>query len=75
MSQDFEGHLRQAAGAVAALRDSIGRVVVGQRQVVDQVMWCLVAGGHVLLEGAPGLGKTLLFDGQLAAKEEPDSFS
>jgi MoxR-like ATPase len=33
---------------------------VGQREVVEQVLWGLVAGGHVLLEGNPGLGKTLL---------------
>jgi MoxR-like ATPase len=35
-------------------------VIVGQAAVVDQVLWGLFAGGHVLLEGAPGLGKTLL---------------
>jgi MoxR-like ATPase len=35
-------------------------VIVGQGDVVNQVMWALAAGGHVLLEGAPGLGKTLL---------------
>lgn len=57
---DFEGRLQQAAGAIAALRNAIGHIVVGQGAVVDQVMWGLTAGGHVLLEGAPGLGKTLL---------------
>jgi MoxR-like ATPase len=45
---------------VAKLRAAIAKVIVGQHAVVDQVMWALVAGGHVLLEGAPGLGKTLL---------------
>jgi len=45
---------------VAAVREAVGRVIVGQREVVDQVLLCLFAGGHVLLEGAPGLGKTLL---------------
>jgi MoxR-like ATPase len=60
MSGDFEERLRAAAGAVARLREAIGTVVVGQAAVVDQVMWGLAAGGHVLLEGAPGLGKTLL---------------
>jgi MoxR-like ATPase len=60
MSENFESKLKEAAGAVATLRDAIGKVVVGQGAVVDQVMWGLVAGGHVLLEGAPGLGKTLL---------------
>jgi len=43
-----------------ALRDQIARVVVGQREVVDHVLTCLFAGGHALLEGVPGIGKTLL---------------
>ena len=43
-----------------ALRDEVGRVVVGQRSLVDGVLVALVAGGHVLIEGVPGLGKTLL---------------
>jgi MoxR-like ATPase len=60
MSAEFEGQLKQAAEAVARLREAIGHVIVGQGEVVDQVMWGLAAGGHVLLEGAPGLGKTLL---------------
>jgi MoxR-like ATPase len=60
MSEAFEAQLDQAARAVVTLREAIGTVVVGQSSVVDQVMWGLVAGGHVLLEGAPGLGKTLL---------------
>jgi len=42
------------------LREQIGRVVVGQRDVVEGMLTGLVAGGHVLLEGPPGLGKTLL---------------
>ena len=41
-------------------RDAITHVVVGQDAVVDQVLVALLAGGHVLLEGAPGMGKTLL---------------
>jgi MoxR-like ATPase len=60
MSQSHDAVLSQAASAVASLRDAIGHVIVGQGPVVDQVMWGLVSGGHVLLEGAPGLGKTLL---------------
>ncbi|MAY73752.1 MAG: AAA family ATPase [Phycisphaerae bacterium] len=44
----------------AALREQIGRAVVGQRQIVDSVLICLFAGGHALLEGVPGIGKTLL---------------
>ena len=45
---------------MASLRDAIGKVIVGQETVVEEVLLCLFAGGHVLLEGAPGLGKTLL---------------
>jgi MoxR-like ATPase len=60
MTNDFEARLQQAKAAIGILRDAIGRVIVGQGEVVDQVMWGLTAGGHVLLEGAPGLGKTLL---------------
>ncbi len=44
----------------AALRAEVGRVIVGQGEVVDGVLIALAAGGHVLLEGVPGLGKTLL---------------
>jgi MoxR-like ATPase len=43
-----------------ALRDELGRVIVGQDQVVDSTLIALFSGGHVLLEGVPGLGKTLL---------------
>ena len=60
MNETFDARLRSAADAVARLKGAIGQIVVGQNDVVDQVMWGLVAGGHVLLEGAPGLGKTLL---------------
>ncbi len=42
------------------LVDEIGKVVVGHRTVVEGVLTCLFAGGNVLLEGVPGLGKTLL---------------
>jgi MoxR-like ATPase len=57
---EFEARLKQAGQAVGTLREALARVIVGQTSVVDQVMWGLAAGGHVLLEGAPGLGKTLL---------------
>ncbi|MEO1320636.1 MAG: AAA family ATPase, partial [Pseudomonadota bacterium] len=42
------------------LRSEIGKAFLGQQEVVDQVIAALLAGGHVLLEGVPGLGKTLL---------------
>ncbi|WP_411849424.1 AAA family ATPase [Stenotrophomonas sp. LGBM10] len=42
------------------LREALGQAVVGQHAVVEQLLIGLLAGGHCLLEGAPGLGKTLL---------------
>ncbi|HSQ67734.1 MAG TPA: MoxR family ATPase [Polyangiaceae bacterium] len=45
---------------ITALRDEIGKVIVGNKEVVDGVLICLLAGGHALLEGVPGLGKTML---------------
>jgi MoxR-like ATPase len=56
-----EGELSsRAAQLLERLRGSIGRAVVGQNAVVEQVVAALVASGHVLVEGVPGLGKTLL---------------
>jgi MoxR-like ATPase len=49
-----------AAVRLADLRTMIGRALVGQTAVVDDVLVALVAAGHVLIEGVPGLGKTLL---------------
>ena len=60
MSLPFASALKQASDSVLELRAAIAKAVVGQDAVVQEVMWGLVAGGHVLLEGAPGLGKTLL---------------
>ena len=42
------------------LREEVAKVVVGQHDIVESTLIALVAGGHVLLEGVPGLGKTLL---------------
>ncbi|RJP30610.1 MAG: MoxR family ATPase [Candidatus Omnitrophota bacterium] len=42
------------------LRNEIGKVIVGQQDIIDGAMTCLFAGGNALLEGVPGLGKTLL---------------
>ncbi|MGH7459009.1 MAG: AAA family ATPase [Longimicrobiaceae bacterium] len=47
-------------GAAEALSAEIGKRIVGQRQAVEEVLICLLAGGHGLLEGVPGLAKTLL---------------
>lgn len=42
------------------LREAVARRIVGQKDVIDGVITCVITGGHVLLEGVPGLGKTLL---------------
>jgi len=47
-------------GKVARIREEIGKEIVGQKDVVDHLLMALVAGGNVLLEGVPGLGKTRL---------------
>ena len=47
---------------MATVRDRIGRIIYGQNQVIDETLITLLAGGHVLLIGYPGLGKTLLVD-------------
>jgi MoxR-like ATPase len=48
------------AERVARVRAEVSRAFIGQDEVLDQVLVALLAGGHVLLEGVPGLGKTLL---------------
>ena len=60
MSESFQSRLAAAKRAAEELVQAVGSVIVGQRDVVEQVLWGLIAGGHVLLEGNPGLGKTLL---------------
>ncbi len=54
---DFAG---QALRAVNAMRGEIAKALIGQDRIVEQVLIALLAGGHVLIEGVPGLGKTLL---------------
>ncbi|CAN5882804.1 MoxR family ATPase [soil metagenome] len=55
-----ERQLENMVSATARLRAEIGRRIVGQGDAVEEVVLCLFAGGHVLLEGVPGLAKTLL---------------
>jgi MoxR-like ATPase len=55
-----EAALAQAVDRLNDVRKEIGKIIVGQDDVVEGVLICLLAGGHVLLEGVPGLGKTTL---------------
>jgi MoxR-like ATPase len=65
--------IERAASTIGQMRTEIARAVVGQNDVVNQILAALIAAGHVLVEGVPGLGKTLLvralaqtFDGRFA---------
>ena len=55
-----EAGIESELAQLATLRDAIGQAIVGQDAVVEQLLIGLLAGGHCLLEGVPGLGKTLL---------------
>jgi MoxR-like ATPase len=55
-----EENFTQAAKIAAAMRGELGKALIGQREVIDAVLCALFAAGHVLVEGVPGLGKTLL---------------
>src|ERR1700690_516672 len=55
-----EAKLQLAVDRLNAVRREIAKVIVGQDDVVEGVLICLIASGHVLLEGVPGLGKTTL---------------
>ena len=58
--QTPQEHIAQAAAIAHRMRAEIGKALIGQEQVVEQILIALFAAGHVLIEGVPGLGKTLL---------------
>jgi MoxR-like ATPase len=60
VAETMEKRAREFLDRYAAIREQIGRVIVGHDEVVHGVLTCLFVGGHCLLEGVPGLGKTLL---------------
>lgn len=53
-------NLLKASQIVQRMREEIGKAIIGQKNVIEEVLIALLAGGHVLIEGVPGLGKTLL---------------
>jgi MoxR-like ATPase len=62
MGQDLRALLetiRVEAAPLQTLQDAVGRVIVGQQRMVERILVGLLTGGHVLLEGVPGLAKTL----------------
>jgi MoxR-like ATPase len=61
MSADaIKAQLAEFRADFRRLREEIGKMIVGQDDIVEGTLTALIAGGHVLLEGVPGLGKTLL---------------
>jgi MoxR-like ATPase len=60
IAETMERRAREFVDRYAAVREQIGRVIVGHDDIVHGVLTCLFVGGHCLLEGVPGLGKTLL---------------
>ena len=61
MEQDtVTSQIAAAHETIASLRAEVGRVVVGQQTIVDRLVIALLIRGHVLIEGLPGLAKTLL---------------
>ncbi|MEI6568456.1 MAG: MoxR family ATPase [Verrucomicrobiota bacterium] len=59
MSAQLAEQVQTATAWIGRLRQEVGRVIVGQEQLVDRLLAGLLANGHVLLEGVPGLAKTL----------------
>ncbi|MES3020592.1 MAG: MoxR family ATPase [Pseudomonadota bacterium] len=55
-----ENEIAELSAKVAALKASMSKVIIGQNDVIESLIICLLGGGHALVEGVPGLGKTLL---------------
>jgi MoxR-like ATPase len=59
-ARDVEATVSSFTDDLKKLREEIGTMIVGQDEIVEGVITCLLGGGHALLEGVPGLGKTML---------------
>src|SRR3970040_2329044 len=60
LPRDIESTVSEFTTDLRRLRNEIGTMIVGQEPIVEGVVMCLLGGGHALLEGVPGLGKTML---------------
>jgi MoxR-like ATPase len=58
--RDVEAAVTAFTADLRKLREEIGTMMVGQDKIIEGVLMCLLGGGHALLEGVPGLGKTML---------------
>jgi MoxR-like ATPase len=57
--QEVNAKIREASSSLKDLTREIGKVIVGQQYLVDRLLMALLADGHILIEGVPGLAKTL----------------
>ncbi|MEG2076953.1 MAG: AAA family ATPase, partial [Victivallaceae bacterium] len=57
--QELQNEIKSKTAFLQILRGEMGRVIAGQEKLIDRLLLALVANGHVLLEGVPGLAKTL----------------
>jgi MoxR-like ATPase len=55
-----EQQVKETLGQLQLVSDEVGKVIVGQQEVIEELLICILAGGHCLLEGVPGLAKTLM---------------
>jgi MoxR-like ATPase len=58
-TETLQQHIAESSGWIQAVKDEMGQVLVGQEQLVDRLLIGLLCNGHILLEGVPGLAKTL----------------
>ena len=58
--QELQDNIREASAFIQPLKTEIGRIVVGQEKLVNSMLLAMIADGHILLEGLPGLAKTLV---------------
>ena len=58
-TQEITQQVQEMGQWIPPVREQIGRVVIGQKYLVDRLLLGLLANGHILLEGVPGLAKTL----------------
>ena len=56
---ELQSELRESTAFITPLRTEIGRIIAGQEKLIDRLIMALITGGHVLIEGVPGLAKTL----------------
>ncbi len=58
--EEIQRRVEQSSNVIGAVRNEIGKVIVGQEAVIDRLLIGILANGHVLIEGVPGLAKTLI---------------